>query len=94
MQTLDTPDTHDLQAASPNTRSWKTFAELIAGSWLWQVRSMDEAIEWIKRSPFGDGAEIEIRQVFEAADFGAEFTPELREAEERLRAEVAAKQKP
>ena len=68
--------------------------ELIAGFWLWQVRSMDEAIEWIKRSPFGDGAEIEIRQVFEAADFGAEFTPELREAEERLRAEVAAKQKP
>jgi hypothetical protein len=68
--------------------------ELIAGFWLWQVRSMDEAVEWIKRSPFGDGAEIEIRQVFEATDFGAEFTPELREAEERLRAEVAAKQKP
>jgi hypothetical protein len=68
--------------------------ELIAGFWLWQVRSMDEAIEWIKRSPFDDGAEIEIRPVFEASDFGAEFTPELREAEERLRAQVAAKQRP
>ena len=65
--------------------------ELIAGFWLWQVRSMDEAIEWIKRSPFGDGAEIEIRQVFEAEDFGAEFTPELREQEARLRAKIADK---
>jgi len=65
--------------------------ELIAGFWLWQVRSLDEAIEWIKRSPFED-TEIEIRQVFEAEDFGPEFTPELREQEERLRAEVAAKQ--
>ena len=63
--------------------------ELIAGFWLWQVKSMDEAIEWIKRSPFGDGAEIEIRQVAEAADFGAEFTPELRAQEERQRAEIA-----
>src|SRR5919199_1779361 len=52
--------------------------ELIAGFWLWQVRSMDEAIEWIKRAPFDGGAEIEIRPVFEADDFGAEFTPELR----------------
>ena len=67
--------------------------ELIAGFWLWQVRSMEEAIEWVKRSPFGEGAELEIRQVFEAADFGAEFTPELRAQEERLRAEVAAKEK-
>ena len=65
--------------------------ELIAGFWLWQVRSMDEAIEWIKRSPFGGGAEIEIRPVFEADDFGAELTPELREQEERLRKQVAAK---
>src|SRR5438445_10005424 len=56
--------------------------ELIAGFWLWQVRSMDEAIEWLKRSPFGGGAEIEIRPVFEADDFGAELTPELREQEE------------
>jgi hypothetical protein len=62
--------------------------ELIGGFWLWQVRSMDEAIEWLKRAPFEDGAEVEIRQVFEAEDFGAEFTPELREQEERLRKQV------
>jgi len=67
--------------------------ELIAGFWLWQVRSMEEAIEWIKRSPFDGGAEIEIRQVFEADDFGAELTPELREQEERLRVQAAAKKK-
>ena len=68
--------------------------ELIAGFWLWQVRSMEEAIEWVKRCPNPTGAEseIEIRQVFEAEDFGAEFTPELREQEERLRAEIAARQ--
>jgi hypothetical protein len=68
--------------------------ELIAGFWLWQVRSMDEAIEWAKRcpNPFEEGeSEIEIRQVFEADDFGAEFTPELRAQEERLRAELSAK---
>jgi hypothetical protein len=65
--------------------------ELIAGFWLWQVRSMDEAVEWLKRAPFEGGAEIEIRQVFEAEDFGADFTPELREQEERLRAQVAEK---
>jgi hypothetical protein len=65
--------------------------ELIAGFWLWQVRSMDEAIEWVKRSPFEEGAEIEIRQVFEAEDFGAEFTPELRAQEERLREQIAEK---
>lgn len=65
--------------------------ELIAGFWLWQVKSKEEAIQWVRRSPFGDGAEIEIRQVFEADDFGAEFTPELREQEERLRAQVAEK---
>ena len=62
--------------------------ELIAGFWLWQVNSFEEAIEWLKRAPFED-TEIEIRQVFEAADFGDEFTPELREQEERLRAQVA-----
>jgi hypothetical protein len=61
--------------------------ELVAGFWLWQVRSKEEAIEWLKRAPFED-TEVEIRQVFEAADFGAEFTPELREQEERLRAQV------
>ena len=62
--------------------------ELVAGFWLWQVKSMDEAIEWIKRAPFQEGA-VEIRQVFEADDFGEEFTPELREQEERLRAKIA-----
>jgi hypothetical protein len=64
--------------------------ELIAGFWLWQVRSKEEAIEWLKRSPFKDG-EVEIRQVFEADDFGAEFTPELREQEERVRQQVAGR---
>lgn len=63
--------------------------ELIAGFWLWQVQSMDEAIDWIKRAPFDDGVELELRPLFEAEDFGAEFTPELREQEARLRAEVA-----
>lgn len=62
--------------------------ELIAGFWLWQVRSMDEAVEWLKRAPFDGGTEIEIRQVFEAADFGANLTPELREREERLRQQI------
>jgi hypothetical protein len=62
--------------------------ELIAGFWLWQVRSMEEAVEWLKRSPFGGGAEVEIRQVFEAEDFGAQLTPELKEREERLRQQV------
>ena len=69
--------------------------ELIAGFWLWQVKSKEEAIEWVKRcpNPMPDmEAEIEIRQVFEAEDFGAEFTPELQEQEERLRAPVAAPQ--
>jgi hypothetical protein len=65
--------------------------ELIAGFWLWQVRSMDEAIEWLKRSPFDGGAELEVRQVFETEDFGAEMTPELRAQEERLRKQTAAK---
>ena len=65
--------------------------ELIAGFWLWQVKSKAEAIEWLKRAPFGGGTEVEIRQVFEADDFGAEFTPELRKQEERIRAQVAAK---
>jgi len=61
--------------------------ELVAGFWLWQVKSKEEAIEWLKRAPF-DETEVEIRQVFEAEDFGAEFTPELRKQEERLRAQV------
>jgi hypothetical protein len=69
--------------------------ELVAGFWLWQVSSIEEAIEWVKRCPNPTGAEgqIEIRQVFEASDFGPALTPELREAEERLRAQAAAKQK-
>jgi hypothetical protein len=62
--------------------------ELIAGFWLWQVKSMDEAVEWLKRAPFDDDTEVELRPVFEADDFGEELTPELRAQEERLRAEV------
>ena len=68
--------------------------ELIAGFWLWQAKSKEEAIEWAKRSPNpfpGHDSEIEIRQLFETEDFGAEFTPELRAQEERLREEIAAK---
>ena len=71
--------------------------ELIAGFWLWNVKSMEEAVEWVKRIPSDptdpSSGEIEIRQVFEAADFGDEFTPEAREQEERLRAEIAKQQK-
>jgi len=65
--------------------------ELIAGFWLWKVKSKEEAIDWLKRcpNPFHGDSEIELRQVFEAEDFGAEFTPELREREERLRAQMA-----
>jgi hypothetical protein len=67
--------------------------ELVAGFWLIQVKSLDEAIEWVKRcpNPMNEESEIEIRQVFEAEDFGAEFTPELREQEERQRAQMAAR---
>jgi hypothetical protein len=68
--------------------------ELVAGFWLWQVRSKEEAIEWLKRAPNpspGKESEVEIRQVFEAEDFGPEFTPELREQEERVRRQVARK---
>jgi hypothetical protein len=69
--------------------------ELIAGFWVWQVKSKEEAIEWAKRipNPTGEESEIEIRQIVDAEDFGAEFTPELREQEERLRAEVEQLQK-
>ena len=62
--------------------------ELIAGFWLWKVKSMDEAIAWLKKAPFDGGTEIELRQIFESEDFGKEFTPELREQEERLRAKA------
>ncbi|MFS8086504.1 MAG: YciI family protein [Acidobacteriota bacterium] len=65
--------------------------ELVAGYWMWQCKSLQEAIDWLKRAPFED-TEVEIRQVFEAEDFGDEFTPELREQEARLRAQVAAKE--
>jgi hypothetical protein len=65
--------------------------ELIAGFWLWQVRSMDEAVEWLKRAPFDGGTEIELRQVFEPEDFGDEFTQELKDQEARLRAHMASK---
>jgi hypothetical protein len=70
--------------------------ELVAGFWLWEVKSREEAIEWVKRcpNPMPTESEIEIRQVFAAEDFGAEFTPELREQEERLRAQIDEKQKP
>jgi hypothetical protein len=69
--------------------------ELIAGYWLWQVRSLDEALEWAKRcpNPTGEESELEIRPVFEAADFGAEFTPELREQEARIRSQIEANEK-
>jgi hypothetical protein len=63
--------------------------ELIAGYWLWQVKSIEEAVEWLKRAPFDGGAEVEIRPVFEAADFGAQLSPELKAQEERLRAQSA-----
>ena len=65
--------------------------ELIAGFWLWKVNSVDEATNWLKRAPFGGGAEVEIRPIFEAEDFGKEFTPELRAQEERLRAQIESK---
>jgi hypothetical protein len=67
--------------------------ELVAGFWLWQVRSKEEAIEWVKRAPMPEGSVIEIRQVFEAEDFGPELTPELRAQEERLREQTAKQQR-
>lgn len=63
--------------------------ELIAGFWLWQVRSMDEAVEWLKRAPFDGGTEIEVRRVFEAEDFGSNATPEIMERDQKLRRQVA-----
>jgi len=66
--------------------------ELLAGYWLWQVKSLDEAIEWIKRAPFDEETEIELRPVFEEDDFGEEFTPELREKERRIREQAEANQ--
>jgi hypothetical protein len=66
--------------------------ELISGFWIWQVKSMDEAVEWLKRAPFDGGAEVEIRPVFEAEDFGKELTPELRAQEDRLRKKIQSSQ--
>jgi hypothetical protein len=65
--------------------------ELIAGYWLWQVRSIEEAVEWLKRAPFDGGVEVEIRPVFEAADFGENLTPELRKQNEKLRQQTVGK---
>lgn len=67
--------------------------ELVAGFWIWQVKSMDEAVEWLKRAPFDGGTEIELRPVFEMEDFGKELTPELRAQEEKLRAQVEQQQR-
>ena len=67
--------------------------ELIAGYWLWQVKSIEDAVEWLKRAPFDGGTEVEIRPVFEAADFGAELTPELQALGERMRAQAAPNKK-
>lgn len=65
--------------------------ELIAGYWMWQVRSMTEAVEWLKRAPFDGGVEVEIRQVFEASDFEENLTPELKQQEQRMRQELTGK---
>jgi len=66
--------------------------ELISGFWIWKVKSIDEAVEWLKKAPFDGGTEIELRPIFDAEDFGRELTPELREQQERLRAEVEARE--
>src|SRR5438874_4014872 len=67
--------------------------ELVAGYWVWQVKSLDEAVEWLKKAPFGGGTEIEIRPIFEMEDFGAEFTPEARKQEERIRKTIESRKK-
>ena len=67
--------------------------EIVAGFWIWQVKSLDEAIEWVKRAPFGGGVQIELRPIFEAEDFGRELTPELRAKDEELRARVDSQKK-
>jgi hypothetical protein len=65
--------------------------ELVAGFWIWQVKSMDEAVQWLKKAPFDGGAEIELRPIFESEDFGKELTPELRAQEDRLRKQIESK---
>ena len=67
--------------------------ELVAGFWIWQVKSLDEAIEWIKRAPFDGGVQIELRPIFEAEDFGKELTPDLRAKEEQLRAKIGSQKR-
>ena len=67
--------------------------EIVAGFWIWQVKNLDEAVEWIKRAPFGGGVQIELRPIFEAEDFGAELTPELRAKDAQLRKQAAANKK-
>jgi hypothetical protein len=67
--------------------------ELLAGYWVWQVKSLEEAIEWLKRAPFDGGTEIELRPIFESEDFGAELTPELRAKEDAIRAEIESRKK-
>lgn len=67
--------------------------EIVAGFWIWQVKSLDEAIEWIKRAPFDGGVQIELRPIFETEDFGEELTPELRAKEDELRARIESKKK-
>jgi hypothetical protein len=67
--------------------------ELVAGFWLWQVKSIEEAVEWLKRAPFDGGAEVELRPIFEAEDFDKAFTPELKAQDERLRAEIERQRK-
>ena len=67
--------------------------ELVAGFWIWKVKSMDEAIEWLKKAPFGGGVEIEVRPIFEMEDFGAELTPESRKQEERIRKTIESRNK-
>ena len=67
--------------------------EIVSGFWIWQVKNLDEAIEWIKRAPFGGGVQIELRPIFEAADFGKELTPELRAKEEKLRKDIESRRK-
>jgi len=68
--------------------------EIVAGYWIWQVRSMEEAVEWLKRAPFDGGVEVTLRPIFDPEDFGKELPPELRAKDERLRAEVARQRSP
>jgi hypothetical protein len=81
---FDGPDRTVTDGPFPETK------ELIAGFWIWQVESMDEAVTWLKKAPFDGGAELEIRRIFEDDDFGEEFTPDLREQERRMKSKLAS----